>query len=704
MEKRIASPTIVDNHAARSLIIDLEKLEVELGIQNGIIYYEFPLFRDETDHLYRPHMALASRSHGLILFEISNDPASADQKLGQLDSVIYAKLLKSPLLRKRQREIAVPITSIIFTTHELEYEEDRIESHVASSRRDLSKVIADMKCDPLADDQWGELVSLIEGGKGIVRPKERSLSGLRPDSKAAILARIEGEIANFDRDQRLAAITLVKGPQRIRGLAGSGKTIVLAMKAAHIHLDNPKARVLFTFWTRSLYDLAKQLITRFYRQFDDRDPDWTQLHVLHAWGGRRLEGVYYNACIDNGRMPLTLQQARRAGSDPFSSACEHLLSGPSLKPKYDYILIDEGQDFPPAFYRLCFQLAKGGEHDRNLIWAYDELQTIMETDIQNVAETFGTDESGTPLIDLQRAEDRSKGILPHDIVLHSCYRNPPEILVTAHALGFGIYSEEGMVQGLENREHWEDLGYVVEKGDCLPGQDTVVFRPEENSPLSLAKYVKREDIIQYLVANDFREELKWIHDQIGAFIEQGLSPEDILVICFDDRNARAYFGQLAERLANDEIAVNSVLDQAYVEPLFSIPNHVTLSTVYRAKGNEAAAVIGVGLDAMYPLRNVRKGRNRLFTVLTRAKAWLRLSGIGQAASLFTNELETALQNFPRMRFVYPDRKNIDMLQRDWTERSAKIMEMQKVIQDLGLSDLSDQELLQMVKGVQKKAL
>lgn len=171
MERRIASPTVVDNHAARSLITDLEELEVVLGIQNGIIYYDFPLFRDESDHLHRPQMALASRSHGLILFEISNDPASADQKLGQLDSIIYAKLLKSPLLRKRHREIAIPITSIIYTTQEFEYDEERIESHVASNRRNLSDFIDAIKCDPVTDDQWAALFRLSRAAKESFDPR-----------------------------------------------------------------------------------------------------------------------------------------------------------------------------------------------------------------------------------------------------------------------------------------------------------------------------------------------------------------------------------------------------------------------------------------------------------------------------------------------------------------------------------------------------
>ena len=511
---------------------------------------------------------------------------------------------------------------------------------------------------------------------------------------------------NFDRDQRYAGITLVNGPQRIRGLAGSGKSIVLARKAAQLHLSNPEALILFTFWTKSLYDLAKQLITRFYRQFDDRDPDWTKLHVLHGWGGSQFEGVYYNACIDNGQIPIPLKQVPRDENHPFEYVCGQLVKSGKIHPKYDHVLIDEGQDFPSTFYRLCFLLTKGSSYDRNVVWAYDELQTILQTDVQNVSQTFGIDPNKNSLMDLERARTNlSGGLLLHDVVLHTCYRNPSEVLVTALALGFGIYSQEGViVQMLENKDHWTDLGYMVEQGNCVPGEATIITRRPENSPLPLGKYVPREDIIQWHIANSFEDELIWAVGEIKQFLKGGLKPEDILVISLDDRNAKSYFKNIAKMLSEFDIGVNNILQQPFTEPQFYVQDHITLSTVYRAKGNEAAVVFAMGLDAMYPLRNIRKGRNRIFTALTRSKAWVRISGTGPGAEFFSGEFQKALKHFPSIRFTYPDRKNIDLIQRDLDERSAKIMDIQQLILDLGLTDISDDELKQLIKGARGKKL
>ncbi|MBE7182051.1 MAG: hypothetical protein INR71_12750 [Terriglobus roseus] len=70
---------------------------------------------------------------------------------------------------------------------------------------------------------------------------------------------MENEIANFDEKQRHIALVDVGGPARIRGLAGSGKTVILAMKAAHIHLVNPDGLILITFFTKSLRATIKSL-------------------------------------------------------------------------------------------------------------------------------------------------------------------------------------------------------------------------------------------------------------------------------------------------------------------------------------------------------------------------------------------------------------------------------------------------------------
>lgn len=65
-----------------------------------------------------------------------------------------------------------------------------------------------------------------------------------------------------------AALEISDNVQRIRGLAGSGKTIVLALKAAYLHVSNPEFKIAITFNIRSLKQQFEELITKFvYEQY-----------------------------------------------------------------------------------------------------------------------------------------------------------------------------------------------------------------------------------------------------------------------------------------------------------------------------------------------------------------------------------------------------------------------------------------------------
>lgn len=471
----------------------------------------------------------------------------------------------------------------------------------------------------------------------------------------------------------------VAGPQRIRGLAGSGKTIILAMKVAHLHLIKPDEKILVTFLTKSLKSTIKQLITKFFRHYRDEDPDWTKIHVRHGWGGANTVGTYADACRRHNFSPMSLNDARKAspaGMDPFEFCCKNLIATNLITPFYDHVLIDEGQDFPGGFYELVYEITKGERDKKNIIWAYDELQNILNVRMRSPAQLFGMDTDGQPKISLERASRDLPPGATNDTVLNKCYRNQRETLVVAHALGFGIYSD--IVQLLEDKEHWRDVGYEVVKGNLEVGEETEIFRPQENNPISIDS-ASGLPLIDVFVSNSFDDEINWISNGIAEFIKMGLNPEDIVVIALDDHNARRYFIALSESLAVNGISSNNIIADPYSDPAFSIPGKVTLSTVYRAKGNEAAAVFPIGVDAT-SLRT-RSGRNKLFTAFTRSKAWVRASGIGMVAAAIKQEIETSLNNFPLLKFNMPDLKKVELIQRDLSERTIRANKIREEYQD-----------------------
>lgn len=686
----ITTNRISTDPVGRNFIEHLRKNSAELSLNSAALYYDFPSYADYETVAHKPDALLVSPDHGILAIRFINQGDEIyidafDESLVQFCSTLIGRLLKSKALREGLSTLIFPVLPVLYNSiHGISL--DNAESEVVSSLKGFEDLLASQKRKPISNDALAETRSVIEGAKALTRPKARNIRNPKVERIASALSKLEMDIANFDQKQRRAALINVDGPQRIRGLAGSGKTVILAMKAAHLHLNQPDAKILVTFYTRSLYSALKTLITRFFRNFKDEDPDWSKIHIRHGWGGNSRAGTYADAARMHGIVPLTFMDAQKGAqyqlqqsggrdrADPFDYACRDLLSRTAIRPIYDHILIDEGQDFPSGFYELCFSLAVGERDKKNIVWAYDELQNILDVKMRTPDELFGKDVDGEPRVSLTRAANSLPAGADNDEVLNKCYRNQREILVIAHALGFGIYGNN-IVQMLESREHWEDVGYkVLTEGPLSVGKVVEIERPAENSPLSIEDSSIPELITTH-VAESFEDEISWVANQARSFLSGGLQPEDIIIISLDDKAARSYFRRLSSSLAEAGIETNNITADPYNEPPFSIPGKITLSTVYRAKGNEASVVFAVGVDAVSI--NSRSGRNKLFTAFTRTKAWLRVSGMVDVAATICGEIREAQKNFPKIVFTMPDIKKVNTIQRDLNQRSIKAKEIRE---------------------------
>ncbi|MEO1871700.1 MAG: ATP-binding domain-containing protein [Cobetia sp.] len=705
MDKVIASE-ISPGGIDEEMINFLETNSAKLSIENSILYYGFPVYKDYDGEIVKTKFLILSDRHGIILLQtsIADDIEKDNEHLNQSFSFIETSLKRSKLLRVNRRELAVNIDGYTFNSKvDVDNIPEELDGEVLSSYKDVEEVFySNMTEDSLDQAIMHEARSIIEGSKALSSISKREKITDSSQNKLNILIGLESEVTNFDIEQRKIAINLINGPQRIRGLAGSGKTVVLAMKAAHIHLQYPDRKILFTFYTKSLYELIKESITRFYRHYSGEEPNWENVDILHAWGGKSIDGVYYNACVENTIQVMSFNAAKGLyPRDPFRAVCENLQHH-TVESKYDHILIDEAQDLPNEFFHLCYKLAYGSEgKEKNIVWAYDDLQSIFNVYQRTPMQLFGNDGDGKALINLEEfQEDLAYGQI-NDLVLYKCYRNPLEVLITAHALGFGIYSERP-VQMLENESHWKDVGYDLAPDQVFEiGSRVEITRDRSNSPLSIYKYQEPRDIIAYYKADNLEHECQWICSNILESISSGLKPQDILVICLDDRNAKSYFSNLSVMLIENGIRSNNLLTSTASAPAFKINDMVTLSTVHRAKGNEAAEVYAAGIDAIYYERNNRSGRNKLFTAFTRTKAWLKISGINQEAEFFFKEIDMSVANSPSLIFDVPDAKEIETIQRDLQERSVGSRNIDIMVQELIDMGVPESEIKENLGNIKK---
>lgn len=692
------APAGLDNN----LIDHLNAYDGEIGITDGVIYYGFPIFKNYEEQVVKTNFLLVSKKVGVVLFSTAT-PNTIEEKLESLNDTynhVSSLLIKSTLLRtkngKVQRNLVFDMDAKLYAQEPSDFADD---DSVLTNLPEISSFLSE-RDEKLTDEYIYEIRSILEGAKALSKPTKRKSVTDNDNNKVNILIKLEDEIINFDAEQRKAAITLINGPQRIRGLAGSGKTVILAMKLAAIHLQEPDKKILFTFYTKSLYNLIKAFISKFYRHFSGNEPNWQNIDILHAWGGYKVEGVYFNAATENNIHPYSLDQAKqRDENDPFKYVCAELIKNPIYK-KYDYILIDEAQDLPDEFFRICYALSKGKTgKDKNIVWAYDDLQTIFNIYTRSPVDLFGRDEEGNSLINLNEFSRNLSWGQSNDLVLHKCYRNPIHVLVTAHALGFGLYDIP--VQILENVNHWNDVGYTLVDGRYIEGEKVILRRDFENSPLSIVQNQTKEELISCHVSNSLQQEVAYVHSEIIAFLKEGLKPEDIMVISLDDRNARSYFKELSYLLSDSDIKSNNILASKIDNPPFIIENMITLTTVHRAKGNEASCVFVLGIDSLHYSKNTRRTRNKIFTAFTRTKAWLRVSGVGQSAQHFVNEINQSLEKSPCLEFTVPNKTELDLIQRDLGLKDQQRGEFRDHINKLrmaGFTNVEIEEELELMRG------
>ena len=512
--------------------------------------------------------------------------------------------------------------------------------------------------EQFSDFDYNAILSAIQEAYGLNIRVERP--GAVLGTKAYMINEANALIEKYDHAQMDAILGDMTGIQRIRGMAGSGKTVVLARKAVEIFMAHRDWTIVITYSTRALKEQLVRYISKFYADKNDGELyDSDKIRIMQAWGSASAIGVYYDVCKHHGIVPLNFTQAKtKYGKDrAFSKACEEVLKAvPEMDKMYDCILIDEAQDFDKSFLSLCLKILG---NEKRLVYAYDELQQLNEETMPTPKEIFGEE-------------------IQNDTPLTVCYRNQSPVIVTAHAIGMGMYREEDYLplQMPSSPNVWEAIGYRSD-GEIKDDVEVTLYRTPETSP-ELLKVDKNEiiDFISYSNFTELKEALiQFLKDDIE---KEKLLPSDIMVIDMDG------IGSLSNR-ANIMSMID--LDDDYKGDLsihmagslspedFFREDSIVYTSIFRAKGNETFMVYIVNAQRCINSLVPRSDRNALFTAITRSKGWVRVMGYGEEMQSLCKEFEEVKKNGFRLHFDhYPserERKQMVLNNSDLDEQTLK---------------------------------
>ena len=363
----------------------------------------------------------------------------------------------------------------------------------------------------------------------------------------------------------------------IQGMAGTGKTELLLHKLKEIYSLEKSSKIAFTCYNKVLANVMKTRIPLFFNYLKvDEQIEWDErLNVFSSWGSANesKSGLYSFICTKYGIPFYNYGQCH-----DFKKLCEMALNELTKKehfePCFDYIFIDESQDFDNSFFELCEKITKN-----KVYIAGDIFQNIFDTNI-------------------------NKDIEPM-FLLNKCYRTDPKTLMFAHAVGMGLY-EKPQINWLSDDE-WLACGYCYDRDDVnntfsLSRKPLRRFEDlESTNTIKLYNYDTNEGLATVMRCID---EIRNEHPTV--------SPEDIAIVIL---NAGKNLFDIADRISFSlSKKYNWFSSKGYITKK-RVPKKVYISNANNIKGLEFPFLIcifpGIITD------NILQ-RNSIYMALTRS--------------------------------------------------------------------------------------
>ncbi len=673
-----------------------------------IAYWRYPIFSKRGERRKEPDILIVDREFGLIIIEVKdvvidqiksiegqtweydNYSINYDRPLENAEDQLFTLLGYCDAERELRRRVRGRSIVVLPNISQEEWNNSNLVTNQDSAeiifaqqlgKKSLIKRINDIKPvvrgESLDNAKWKSLISVLTGT--ILYRQKDNQDNIDHKSRGGVKKIIKEYLHKVDLKQEEIAKSIPPGAQRIRGIAGSGKSVLLAQKAVHMHLKNPEWKIALVFFTRSLYDATIKELDRWMRRFTNGQESYNpetnrNLEVLHAWGSKKQAGFYKEVCKHHGVKYLSAMDKRLGDRDPnekLIKALQLFLEGnQEIDQIYDAILIDEAQDLvvddqtlkynqKQPFFWLAYRVLKDidNSEQKRLIWAYDEAQSLNSLNIPTAPELFGNDPKFKRMVTGFHA-----GGIRKSEVMYKCYRTPGPILVAAHAIGMGLLRNEGILTGFTRQNDWESIGYEMISGSFRSGNEIILHRPKETTPNRVPE-VWDDELISFDTYSTRAEELKALAQKISHNIQQeGLNPSrDILVIALGSyRDGFRLKTRIAKNLKKQgvDVYIPKAKRKNVIYPKYpnTAPNKfwdegaVTISNIFRAKGNESYMVYVVGLDNIAKDESDISLRNQLFVALTRAKAWVNISGIG-SYSMY-QELEKVIESGNTFKFKF----------------------------------------------------
>ncbi len=575
------------------------------------------------------------------------------RKFYQIQAPWFTYMVAFPFIRKREWVEKFGKDSIAF--NQVIFQDD-IENLNSLKIKVIERTIPPNGKNPVKNPIDVERIQKVREvfSDSAVLNKNRSVRKVEEVKLGAELDRLESMDKYLsDEQQSLSDLKLDGKPRLVRGVAGSGKTVVLANIFAN-YIKNVKRhgiqeefeftkkqdrpfKVAVVCYNKTLVPFIKEKISLSYQNQTGRDLEFdSSIHITHF--DKFLKDLLITpGIVGNELWSYKVLEDRAEYANKSMRA--YIAKGINLEKlsKYDAIFIDEGQDFNEQFFTFLKDLLQSYENKKNenIVIFYDDAQNIYGTPRPNWS-FLGIDVIG-----------RSK-------VMRKCFRNTLPIITLAYNVLLGKKTDNKVST---DSKQFADLGYL--KNIDLVTEENGIYRiffAEREGPIPEVKKFP-----------NFESEVQWICEKVKILVEkEHVRPEDIVVMTYRKKNCEKLASAL-KCILKDSERIKKIVNAHHDEEKHNLimrEDCLTVSTIHGVKGYDANIVFLAGVnelnaenmfnyDEEQKQRCEAEARAVFYVGATRAKYLLYISGIKAEKPTLLDEIEKIHMHLQE-RNIYKD--------------------------------------------------
>ena len=448
--KKRRYPDFVILHPRRGLLF-LEVKDWKVANFKRIAKSEADLLTN-TGLVTKPNPLLQARAYSFaVINQLKQDPQllqsegiySGGLKVPYAHGVVFSNILREHM----QKLLTVDARDLVLPDHLVLYQEDLHDDVDAETIQEqlwgmfpyqFGEALSAAEVDRVRWHLFPEIRIDATALQGQLFPLAEAVETAfkRPVNSDTDAVVIPDLIKVMDMQQEQLARNLGSGHRVIHGVAGSGKTLILAYRCQYLAMKSTKPILVMCFNVTLAAKLRAMMVSKGLG-------DKVQAVHFHDWCAEQLR--QHGIAVMAGEYKIFERQV--------ATVLQAVADGRIPKEQYGAILIDEGHDFAAEWLQVLTQMLD--REEESLLLLYDDAQSIY----RRGGLDFSLSSVGI------KAQGRTS-------VLRLNYRNSCEILAFAAAFASGYWQN----QELQDEDH---IPVIAPEAAGISGPEPMVYACED---------------------------------------------------------------------------------------------------------------------------------------------------------------------------------------------------------------------------------